>query len=121
MVQPPGKKNSSVTLLSGGEQALTAIALMFATYLVRPSPFCFLDEIDAPLDDNNVRRFLRLLSEFAERSQFLVITHCKATIGHANAMFGVTQEEPGVSKIVSVNLGSAKDMDPKKTIALPAK
>ncbi len=102
MVQPPGKKNSSITLLSGGEQNMTAIALMFATYLVRPSPFCLLDEIDAPLDDHNVNRFLKMLGTFAGRSQFLVITHNKLTMGRAGAIFGVTQEEPGISKVVSV-------------------
>ncbi len=104
MVQPAGKKNTSITLLSGGEQNLTAIALMFATYLVRPSPFCFLDEIDAPLDDNNVVRFLRMLAGFATRSQFLVITHNKLTMSRASGIFGVTQEEPGISKMVSVRL-----------------
>ncbi len=107
MVQPAGKKNTSLSLLSGGEQNMTAIALMFATYLVRPSPFCFLDEIDAPLDDNNVGRFLRMLSGFAQRSQFLVITHNKLTMAQANGLFGVTQEEPGVSKLVSVELREA--------------
>lgn len=104
MAQPPGKKNASITLLSGGEQSMTAIALMFATYLVRPSPFCFLDEIDAPLDENNTARFLRMLGGFAGRSQFLVITHSKLTMARSDAIFGVTQEEPGVSKIVSVKL-----------------
>ncbi|MBL8021813.1 MAG: AAA family ATPase [Leptospirales bacterium] len=107
MVQPPGKKNSSITLLSGGEQNMTAIALMFATYLVRPSPFCFLDEIDAPLDENNVLRFLRMLGTFVNRSQFLVITHCKQTMARASNIFGVTQEEAGVSRIVSVQLTEA--------------
>ena len=107
MVQPAGKKNSSLSLLSGGEQNMTAIALMFATYLVRPSPFCFLDEIDAPLDDNNVGRFLKMLAGFANRSQFLVITHNKLTMAQANGLFGVTQEEPGVSKLVSVQLREA--------------
>ncbi len=108
MVQPPGKKNSSIALLSGGEQSMTAIALMFAIYLVRPAPFCFLDEIDAPLDDNNVARFLRMLARFAPRSQFLVITHNKLTMSRAEAIFGVTQEEPGVSRIVSVRLKEAQ-------------
>lgn len=104
MVQPPGKKNTSLSLLSGGEQNLTAIALMFATYLVRPSPFCLLDEIDAPLDDQNVQRFLKMLSGFSSRSQFIIITHNKLTMAKSNAIFGVTQEEPGVSKIISVRL-----------------
>ncbi len=109
-VQPPGKKNSMISLLSGGEQSLTAIALMFATYLVRPSPFCFLDEIDAPLDDTNVVRFLRMLDRFAGRSQFLVITHNKLTMAQAVGIFGVTQEERGVSKLVSVQLREAEEV-----------
>ena len=104
MVQPPGKKNSSIALLSGGEQSMTAIALMFAIYLVRPSPFCFLDEIDAPLDDNNVLRFLKMLHRVTPRTQFMVITHNKLTMARASAIFGVTQEEAGVSKLVSVRL-----------------
>ncbi|MCB1138430.1 MAG: AAA family ATPase [Leptospiraceae bacterium] len=108
MVQPPGKKNTSITLLSGGEQNMTAIALMFATYLVRPSPFCLLDEIDAPLDDNNVHRFLKMLASFAPRSQFLVITHNKLTMEKAGAIFGVTQEEAGVTRIVSVRFQEKK-------------
>ncbi|MCR9143131.1 MAG: AAA family ATPase [bacterium] len=104
MVQPPGKKNSSIALLSGGEQSMTAIALMFAIYLVRPSPFCFLDEIDAPLDDNNVGRFLKMLGRFAPRTQFMVISHNKLTMAKSSGIFGVTQEEAGVSKILSVRL-----------------
>jgi chromosome segregation protein len=83
---------------------MTAIALMFATYLVRPSPFCLLDEIDAPLDDQNVQRFLKMLSGFSSRSQFIIITHNKLTMSKSNAIFGVTQEEAGVSKIVSVRM-----------------
>ncbi|MCB1166202.1 MAG: AAA family ATPase [Leptospiraceae bacterium] len=110
MVQPPGKKNTSITLLSGGEQNMTAIALMFATYLVRPSPFCLLDEIDAPLDDNNVHRFLKMLASFAPRSQFLVITHNKLTMEKAGAIFGVTQEEAGVTRIVSVRFQDRKQV-----------
>lgn len=109
MVQPPGKKNSSISLLSGGEQNMTAIALMFATYLVRPSPFCLLDEIDAPLDDTNVHRFLKMLQGFSQRSQFLIITHNKITMEKAEAIFGVTQEEPGVTSIVSVRFQSGRD------------
>ncbi|MBX7057088.1 MAG: AAA family ATPase [Leptospirales bacterium] len=109
MVQPPGKKNSTISLLSGGEQSMTAIALMFAIYLVRPSPFCFLDEIDAPLDDTNVARFLRMLARFAPRTQFLVITHNKLTMSRAEGIFGVTQEEPGISRIVSVRLKEAQE------------
>ncbi len=109
MVQPAGKKNSTISLLSGGEQSMTAIALMFAIYLVRPSPFCFLDEIDAPLDDTNVARFLRMLGRFTPRSQFLVITHNKLTMSRGEAIFGVTQEEAGVSKLVSVRFREARE------------
>ena len=109
MVQPPGKKNRSISLLSGGEKNMTAIALMFATYLVRPAPFCFLDEIDAPLDESNVSRFLKMLSGFSGRSQFLVITHNKQTMSKSQAIFGVTQEEPGVSRIVSVKLSKSSE------------
>ncbi|MCB1173340.1 MAG: AAA family ATPase [Leptospiraceae bacterium] len=109
MVQPAGKKNSSLGLLSGGEQSMTAIALMFAIYLVRPSPFCFLDEIDAPLDDTNVGRFLRMLGRFTPRTQFLVISHNKLTMAQAQAIFGVTQEEAGVSKLISVHLSQLEN------------
>ena len=104
MVHPPGKKNTTIELLSGGEQSMTTIALIFAIYLVRPSPFCFLDEVDAPLDDANVKRFLAMLAEYTPNTQFLVITHNKLTMSRAEAIFGVTQEEPGVSRLVSVKL-----------------
>ena len=104
IAQPPGKKNTSVALLSGGEQSMTALALIFALYLVRPSPFCFLDEVDAPLDDTNVKRFLEMLSEYTPHTQFLIITHNKITMSRAKAIFGVTQEEKGVSRLVSVRL-----------------
>ena len=106
-VQPPGKRARSLRLLSGGEKALTAIALMFGTYKVRSSPFCVLDEIDAPLDDANVDRFLTILTDFSENSQFILITHNKKTMSRANAIFGVTMDEPGVSRIISVELKSA--------------
>ncbi len=107
-VQPPGKKITNLSLLSGGEQNLTAIALMFAIYLVKPSPFCLLDEIDAPLDDVNLKKFLKMLNQFSEHSQFLMVTHNKISISEANAIFGVTQEEPGVSKVISLKLENYK-------------
>ena len=93
--QPPGKKLEAISLLSGGEKTLTAIAILFATYMVRPSPFCFLDEIDAALDEQNVMRFVNLLREFGRMSQFVIITHNKKTVTGANALLGVTMEDSG--------------------------
>ncbi len=104
LAQPPGKKLESINLLSGGERSLTAVALLFATYMVRPSPFCLLDEIDAALDENNVGRFVNMLMEFGEHSQFIVITHNKKTVAGAQTLLGVTMEESGVSKVVSIRV-----------------
>jgi len=103
--QPPGKKLEAISLLSGGEKTMTAIALLFATYMVRPSPFCFLDEIDAALDEPNVIRFVNLLQEFGRTSQFIVISHNKKTVTGARTLLGVTMEESGVTKVVAVRLG----------------
>jgi chromosome segregation protein len=100
--RPPGKKPQTISLLSGGEQAMTAIALLFGIFKAKPSPFCVLDEVDAPLDDANVGRFINLLDEFADQSQFIVITHNKQTMARAAALYGVTQQERGVSQLVSV-------------------
>jgi chromosome segregation protein len=102
--QPPGKKLENITLLSGGEKSMTAVALLFATYMVKPSPFCLLDEIDAALDENNVIRFVNVLKEFGTTSQFIVITHNKKTVIGARTLLGVTMEEHGVSKLISVRL-----------------
>lgn len=102
IAKPRGKRPTSIDLLSGGEKTLTAIALLFAIYLVKPSPFCILDEVDAPLDDSNIDRFSRILRKFSDNTQFIVVTHNKRTMEAANAMYGVTMEEEGVSKLVSV-------------------
>ncbi|GHV71519.1 chromosome partition protein Smc [Spirochaetia bacterium] len=102
--QPPGKKLENITLLSGGEKSMTAVALLFATYMVKPSPFCLLDEIDAALDEANVGRFVLLLREFAHTSQFIIITHNKRTVTGAGTLLGVTMEESGITKVISVRL-----------------
>ena len=101
--QPPGKKNTSLRLLSSGEKALTAISLLFSIYQVKPSPYCILDEVDAPLDDINIHKFTKVLKQFADETQFIVVTHNKLTMEIANHMYGVTQEKKGVSKLVSVS------------------
>lgn len=102
IAKPRGKRPTSIDLLSGGEKTLTAIALLFAIYLVKPSPFCILDEVDAPLDDSNIDRFARILKKFSSNTQFIVVTHNKRTMESAQALYGVTMEEEGVSKIVTV-------------------
>ncbi|MRR57135.1 MAG: chromosome segregation protein SMC [Deltaproteobacteria bacterium] len=104
IIQPPGKKLQNVNLLSGGEKALTAVALMFAIFLIKPAPFCLLDEVDAPLDEANIGRFNEMVREMSSFSQFIIITHNKATMTNADSLYGVTMEEPGVSKLVSVKL-----------------
>ena len=102
VARPPGKKLQSITLLSGGEQTMTAVSLLFSIYQVSPSPFCLLDELDAPLDESNINRFIRVLKRFLDQSQFLIITHNKRTISMADTLYGVTMQEHGISKIVSV-------------------
>lgn len=104
VAQPPGKRLKNITMLSGGEKTLTAMALLFASFLIRPTPFCILDEIDAPLDEENIGRFTAVLCDLAQDAQFMVITHNKRTMGIADSLFGVTMEEPGISKLVSVRL-----------------
>lgn len=109
IAQPPGKKPQHISLLSGGEKALTAVALLFAIFMRKPSPFCILDEIDAPLDDKNIERFKSLVQEFADTTQFIIITHNKQTMHLANTIYGVTMEEQGVSRVVSIRLDEIED------------
>jgi chromosome segregation protein len=104
MVQPPGKRLGNVHLLSGGEKAMAAIALLFAIFRYQPSPFCLLDEVDAALDDVNVNRFTKMLREYAGLTQFIMITHNKRSMETADLLYGVTMEEPGISKLVSLKL-----------------
>lgn len=104
IVQPPGKKLQSITLLSGGEKALTAVSLLFAIFLTKPSPFCFLDEVDAPLDDANIDRFIEMIKEMSAHSQFVLVTHNKKSMQAAEVLYGITMAEPGVSKVVSVRM-----------------
>jgi energy-coupling factor transporter ATP-binding protein EcfA2 len=113
-VRPRGKKIDTLTQLSSGERTLTAIALLFSIYLVKPSPFCIFDEVDAPLDDANIGRFVNLLQEFRDRTQFIVITHNKLTMEAADRLYGVTMEEEGVSKLVTVALDGEVRGAPKK-------
>ena len=110
VAQPPGKKLQNINLLSGGEKALTAISLIFAIFLIKPSPFCLLDEVDAPLDDANVGRFNNLIRQLADKSQFIIITHNKKTMELGDRLYGVTMEEPGISKTVSVHFQTAERM-----------
>jgi len=107
MARPPGKRNSHIHLLSGGEKALTAVALIFSIFELNPAPFCLLDEVDAPLDDANVGRFCEIVREMSKTVQFIVITHNKSTMELANQLTGVTMNEPGVSRLVSVDIDEA--------------
>ncbi len=108
VAQPPGTKLKGITLLSGGQKTLTAVALLFALYMVKPSPFCLLDELDAPLDESNIHRFTNLLKQFVKESQFIIITHNKSTIAAADAIYGVTMQERGVSKTLSMKFDQHK-------------
>jgi len=111
IAKPPGKQLQSVSLLSGGERTMTAVSLLFAIYMVKPSPFCVLDEMDAPLDESNISRFVKLLDRFVGQSQFVVITHNKRTISRADMLYGVTMEEHGVSKVVSVRFNDKAQVE----------
>ena len=115
VAQPPGKKNTTIHLLSGGEKALTAIALVFALFRLNPAPFCLLDEVDAPLDDSNTERFCDLVKEMSSNTQFLYVSHIKFTMELAEQLIGVTMQESGVSKIVEVDLNNAKNTNQNQT------
>ncbi len=118
IAKPPGKKPTSITLLSGGERSMTAVALLFSIYMVKPSPFCILDELDAPLDESNIGRFLKMLDKFIEKSQFVIVTHNKRTMRRADVLYGVTMEEFGVSKPVGMKL-SAEVARPRDQYVAP--
>jgi chromosome segregation protein len=104
VVRPPGKRLDSVALLSGGERALVAVSLIFSLFLINPAPFCILDEVDAPLDDANVGRFNQMVREMSAQSQFIIVTHNKRSMESADILYGVTMQEPGVSKVISVSM-----------------
>ncbi len=110
IAKPPGKKLQTISLLSGGERSMTAVALLFSIYQVKPSPFCVLDELDAPLDESNISRFLKMLDKFIDNSQFIIVTHNKRTMGRADVIYGVTMQEFGVSKPVGVRMTSEADV-----------
>ena len=112
VVRPPGKKLQNISLLSGGEKALTAIALLFSLFKIKPSPFCVLDEVDAPLDEANIDRFLNVLGTFLQSSQFIIVTHNRKTIAMGDTLYGVTMQEPGVSKLVSVKMNTLENTQP---------
>ena len=108
--QPPGKKNTTIQLLSGGEKALTAIALVFALFKLNPAPFCLMDEVDAPLDDSNTERFCAMVKKMSERTQFMFVSHNKITMEMAQQLIGVTMQESGVSRVVDVDIDAAMQM-----------
>jgi len=120
MARPPGKQLQSISLLSGGEQTMVAVSLLFSIYQVKPSPFCVLDELDAPLDESNIGRFVHILQRFLGQSQFIIITHNKRTIGMADVLYGVTMEERGISKIVSMKFHKTGDTAPVVETQVPA-
>ena len=107
MARPPGKKNTTIHLLSGGEKALAAIALVFSMFQLNPAPFCLLDEVDAPLDDSNTERFCQLVRKMSQQTQFLFISHNKLTMELAGQLIGVTMQEQGVSRVVAVDIEEA--------------
>ena len=117
VASPPGKKLQNILLLSGGEKALTALSLLVGIFQFQPAPFCILDEVDAPLDETNVGRFAKLIADMSATTQFVVITHSKRTMAQADVIYGVTMQEPGVSKVVSVNLNRREDHATRRAVA----
>ena len=117
IAKPPGKKPQSITLLSGGERAMTAVALLFSIYMVKPSPFCVLDELDAPLDESNIGRFIKLLDRFTKESQFVIVTHNKRTMSRCEVMYGVTQEEFGVSQLIGMKFTTNAEIEKSQPTA----
>ncbi len=115
IAKPPGKKLQTISLLSGGERSMTAVALLFSIYQVKPSPFCVLDELDAPLDETNIGRFLKMLDNFIDNSQFIIVTHNKRTMSRADVIYGVTMQEFGVSKPVGVRMTTEDTRTLKKS------
>lgn len=120
IAKPPGKQLTSITLLSGGEKTMTAVALLFSIYMVKPSPFCVLDEMDAPLDESNINRFIKILDRFSQQSQFIVISHNKRTIARGDVIYGVTMEEHGVSKLVGVKFTSRTELQQAPPEKIPS-
>ena len=108
MAKPKGKKPLTINQLSGGEKTLTATSLLFAIYLLKPAPFCVFDEVDAPLDDNNIDKFNKIINKFSSSSQFIIVTHNKRTMNNADIIYGITMPEQGVSKVVPVDLRNLK-------------
>jgi chromosome segregation protein len=117
VAQPPGKRNTSIHLLSGGEKALTAIALVFSLFQLNPAPFCLLDEVDAPLDDPNTERFCQMVKKMSVETQFLFISHNKITMEMANQLIGITMPDPGVSRVVAVDIAEALTLAEATTAA----
>ena len=118
IARPPGKRLQSVSLLSGGERTMTAVALLFSVYMVKPSPFCVLDELDAALDEANIGRFVDVVKGFVEGSQFIIITHSRKTIGASDILYGVTMEDRGISKIVSVKFSEVEKPETVRTASV---
>jgi chromosome segregation protein len=120
MIRPPGKKRQNITLLSAGEKAMTAVSILFSVFMVMPSPFCLLDEVDAPLDESNIGRFKDILKDFSKTTQFLVITHNQKTMAFADRLYGITMQQPGISQVLSVDMIDTDSVPPEELHAVTA-